>query len=1182
MPTQSPQYRFRIRNAANTGDTLSVTSGAAGSSYLVEVPQVDGTSFDPLSGRTGTGAATVQVVDPVLSPGTRAVTQHLADSNANSQLLGRIGIIEIDRGSGFVTYFTGYITDLALVDGITWAISLASSARDDATRYVWHSTTAAGITASSLLFGGPVTASVPSSNATAIVQNNQGSWKATVKGVYSTFIHLDINEDTSSAFPPGDLKRELRDRGLLRLSNNDFQRNVFRWARTNAQRYFESGFPSPAAETQWLNNPTGKAAILGYMPRVDVVFTARNSTPISHRAKMMGGYSVKVPTVFDMPERVLDAPVFEDLGNHFYVAWAATDSVPQPAVNDVLTFTAQPLDVSPAAPAWITKHPVDVLVDVLTEAGYSVDTSNVATVRAAVGNVQVALRLTEAKTVQDAQDLLCAAFGLGVRITSSGQRRLFCWRVRQTPVSTITLNEVVSQATSWWTTSETSKVGALEWTFERYDVWPGESSRVDGETSSSTDRALDGVVISGKETVRYLAASVTDPTTQARQYAIPGLLLSASGATLRSVQDEVEAWASQTFQLFEYGAQITTLDVVHTVTADIGDEVTLNLPVRPGMITGQTPTAQRGTIENALVIERTPQPFGATLKLLRTKAVAPAPAGDGVTGPVLPALNAAFTAVQNPTTPSQLIDLALVSETGWANVGVLDIEYRAQATDPGPDEVGERWPSRWAPPGTFTIGPFTSGETVWVRVRAVYLATYAPADWQPWQAVTLDPGESRPPLGTVSTPALAWALNLSTGKVSVSAVPGPEAVKVFFAASTAAFPDTVAILAGTVDTAAPWEVVDITTISTGQFAYLGAIAEDVLGNRSLPGYAVATFAASAAPGIMGLPGPQGPSGPSGVTGATGPSGAPGIMGLPGGSGPAGPSGVTGATGPTGAPGIMGLPGASGPAGAVGATGATGATGIAGAPGVMGLPGPSGTPGASGSVGPTGATGPAGATGVTGPQGPQGLTGATGPQGAQGVSGVPGIMGLPGPNGIGASGPSGPSGPPGATGPSGTVGATGPTGPSGAVGATGPSGAPGIMGLPGPTGFGATGATGPAGPTGATGPQGLQGVTGATGPQGVQGVTGPQGPQGFTGATGPQGPQGVTGATGPQGPQGVTGATGPQGPQGVTGPQGPIGATGVTGPSGPAGPTGPNYPVTISTLNPSGTGSVGQLWAKVAS
>lgn len=1015
MPSQALTYRVRIRNADDTGDTLSVVSGATGSSYLASVPQIDGQSFDPLSGRTGVGSASVEIVDALLSPGTRVVTQHLANSAAQSQLIGRRAIIELDRGSGYVVVFTGYVTELELVDGITWRLGIADAQRDESTRYVWTSSDAPGITAKSLLAGGPVTASVPSSHASAIVQNNQGSWTATVKGVYSTFIHVDINEDTSGAFPPGDLKRELRDRGLLRLSNNDFQRNVIRWFRTNAIRFFESGYPSSAAATQWASNPTGKPAIYGYMPTVDAVITQRNSTSISHRAKLMGGYSVKIAALLSMPERTMLATICEDLGNHLYLAWGASDPVAQPSVNDVLTFTLQPLVISEAAPAWTVKHPVDVLADVLTEAGYTVDTSNLSTLRAQVGAVQVAMRLTKPRTVQEAMDLLCGAFGLGVRTTLTGTKRMFCWRTRSTPVQTITTDDLAAQENAWWSTSETSKLSAVEWSFEQYDIWPGETSRVDGEVANLSDRALDGVVVSGKQALRFVAATATDEGKQVKAYEVPGLLLASNGARLASIDSTVAAWADQTLQLYEHGAQITRLQVLPTVTAEIGDEVTLNLPVRPGMIDSQTPTAQRGTIEQGLVIERTPQPWGASLTILRTKAVAPAPSGDGVTGPTLPTLNQAFTLALG-TTPSTTVVMTLVSDTGWADVALGEIEYRVQDTDPGPNEVGERWPTRWTLPGAFTMSGFTPGTTVWFRLRAAYLTVFAPTDWTAWQSITLDTSDSRPPLGTVQTPTVAWSLNTGTGKVSAAAIPGPEAVTLYFAASKTVFPTSAAILAGTVDTAAPWEVVDIETILPGEFAYLGAIAEDALGNRSLPGYAIASYAAGAGAGVMGLPGPSGPAGPSGATG------------------------VTGATGPAG---VIGLPGASGPAGASGVTGPTGPTGPSGLPGVMGLPGPSG-------FGATGVTGPTGPTGLTGATGATGATGPSGPQGPQGVQGVQGVTGVTGP-----TGPIGATGPQGVTGATGPQGVTGPTGPTGVTGPTGPNYTVTVSTSP-PSGSGTTG------------------------------------------------------------------------------------------------------------------------------
>jgi hypothetical protein len=243
-------------------------------------------------------------------------------------------------------------------------------------------------------------------------------------------------------------------------------------------------------------------------------------------------------------------------------------------------------------------------------------------------------------------------------------------------------------------------------------------------------------------------------------------------------------------------------------------------------------------------------------------------------------------------------------------------------------------------------------------------------------------------------------------------------------------------------------------------------------------------------------------------------------------------------------------GAAGPAGANGATGATGPTGPTG----FGV-GPTGPTGPAGSNGTTGPTGPAGANGTTGPTGPAGPTGAAGTNGANGATGPTGPTGATGPTGFGV-GPTGPTGPAGPTGPTGTAGTNGTNGATGATGPAGPAGP--------------TGAAGPAGPTGAAGTNGTNGTNGATG---ATGATGPAGP---TGAAGTNGTNGTNGATGPTGP---TGAAGTNGTNGATGPTGPAGANGATGPTGAAGaagatgPTGPNWTITSTTFNSSGTLSI---------
>ena len=143
------------------------------------------------------------------------------------------------------------------------------------------------------------------------------------------------------------------------------------------------------------------------------------------------------------------------------------------------------------------------------------------------------------------------------------------------------------------------------------------------------------------------------------------------------------------------------------------------------------------------------------------------------------------------------------------------------------------------------------------------------------------------------------------------------------------------------------------------------------------------------------------------------------------------------------------------------------------------------------------------------------------------------------------------------------------GGNGILGGTGPTGATGSQGIIGPTGStGAQGSMGSLGPTGPTGAQGPTGGSGATGPSGTVGAGGgATGPTGATGAQGLIGPTGTQGATGAAGAQGNTGATGSTGAQGV---QGPTGTAGAQGNTGTTGSTGPDWTITTTAFNNTGT------------
>jgi hypothetical protein len=857
MPSNAVNYRLRIRNDANTADIVVVTMSGA-DAHIIEPPSIDGATFDPLTGKTTYGQANVLVADPVVSTGRRFITQHLGDASGNSQLIGRRAFIEISRdGSGFAAYFSGYLSAIRTVDAIHYEITVSHTTREEETTKAFGTTEYPNLTARSYLFGGPVSVDVPSSHPSAVVQKAQGFWQARVAGVYSTYVHLDINEDTSLAFPPQDIKDRLRSKTGIRLNNNDFQKNVFNWARTNAQKYFVKGYPSDTAKAQWENppsRPTNGGEILGYMPRVQVQFLTRNGNMINYGAPMMGSYSfarVFENSVFGY----FEAPVFEDLGNHFYVAWPSGGAVPQPSVNDVLTFYAIALDVSEASPVWIVDHPVYIIRDLLTYFGQTVETAGISDAVARVGNIKAALRVTEPRTIAETLEYLCGTFGLGVRTNQSGTRSIFAWRSRAATAPTVTINDLADTTGVWWSTDEGSRLFSVRWELQRYQTWPGDAKRKNIDEQATGDRALDGVVAESQE-ISFQVSDEKPAQSREQSYELPGTLLSSTGAALASIVDTLAVWADQMLAVYEFGAVTTEINVLHTVTLDIGDECVLQIEPRPGIFSGQTPTAQRNTPERCLVIGRTPAPWGSTLRLLRVAEVGPAPDGNGSSGPTVPSLSTAFTLALG-SEPSRLITVTMTNTAGWINTASAQIEYAQQDAVPTDGDARQTASPLWSPVTTpYTLGPLTGGRTVWVRLRAVLSNTNESLAWSSWQTITLDPAVGGG--GVLQTPSVDWVLDTGTGKVSVTLQAGDEAAKAYLLTSLSVFPTVANTLLQTPDTLAPFAWPDVATITNSQALYITAVTEDIDGNYSLPGYAVARFpAAGGTPGVMGLPGLSG-------------------------------------------------------------------------------------------------------------------------------------------------------------------------------------------------------------------------------------------------------------------------------------------------------------------------------------
>jgi hypothetical protein len=835
------RYRLRIRDAADTTNLLSVESKTGTSPALIlEPPQVDGSTFDPLSGKLTTGAARVMVADAaagtclVPDDTNRAVTSKLADATGRQQLMGNKAYIEISRdglSTPYEPYFAGYVTGLNLVDGITWEIALAHTSRDDETTLAWATNDYPHAVAKSALVGGPVTAIVPSNNVVA-KQTFQGYWKATVQGIYDTFIHLDIDEDDCSGFPPKELRQYLDPPGnfflgIIADNDNPFQRRVFRWAQGMAQPYFLMGFPNSAAETEWLANPTGKAAIRGYMPRLKVAFTEQDGSPIDFVKPMMASYTQKDGDT----GRDSYTKCWENLGNHFYVNWedAGADGI---EVGDQLSFQILADDTSELSPLWLRDHPVDILADLLTFLGNTVNASSVTAAKAGMGDFVLAMRVTTPPTVAEAITKLCSVFGLGVRYEDDGTRSIFCWRRYVSPTSTITLNDLVDPASVWWRSEEQSILFSVEWQTQRFDIWPGQ----DQPQVSPSDRPADGVVPFSEMPIIFQTGVNQPRGTRAEAYAVPGMLLSSTERELTSIVDVCQAWSEQTFSLYRDGAITTEIEVFHELEdgtmPHVGDQVLLDLSARPGFDTSLTPVAQRGIPEHCLVIARTPTTTGYKLTLVKGPADIPTPVVGGVVPPSDGPYSIDFTLTKGAgALSSTTVVVTLDDPTGWTGWQFV-VEYLVNPPfTPNDGTPGTLWYDPLLPTTPLSLGPFPAASTVWVRISAFGIGSFGP-----WQSLTLDAGESGSGGTIVQTPTIQLTMD-GLGNVDATVNAGAEAVKVYAAADAVTFPGRVAILAGSSDTSPPYTFDDIITVNAGEIAYVGAIAEDAKGNTSIAAYA---------------------------------------------------------------------------------------------------------------------------------------------------------------------------------------------------------------------------------------------------------------------------------------------------------------------------------------------------------
>jgi hypothetical protein len=121
------EYRFRLRNAANSADALVVTSVRGDAvPFLSSVPSGDGLSLDITTGKVMSGSYSVRLVDDFNGGAGRIFTSLTEDAGNRQQLGQRRAMIEfrIDGGAWQILY-AGRLSKYGLNNAMEWELTVS-------------------------------------------------------------------------------------------------------------------------------------------------------------------------------------------------------------------------------------------------------------------------------------------------------------------------------------------------------------------------------------------------------------------------------------------------------------------------------------------------------------------------------------------------------------------------------------------------------------------------------------------------------------------------------------------------------------------------------------------------------------------------------------------------------------------------------------------------------------------------------------------------------------------------------------------------------------------------------------------------------------------------------------------------------------------------------------------------
>jgi hypothetical protein len=780
------------------------------------------------NGGGNTGIDTIRISEVSANPVGRVVTRVIADAGGDRHLLSRRVALETSEDAlTWATMRLGFLNALKLADALVWDLTVGETRRDELGVELFRETPAPAVTPTdygevwttpSLLLGGPVRRG---SAYNTIAEDAFGGVSDYGPARYTSVASPGSGTRVLDLSLTGAYLAPLY--GSLLTSYGAWEKIILN---DHARPFFVPD------KTTWYADSGEDWSRFGYFAGLTVRLTRVSDGEVFYTVAL----AAPARRLNSYPLLTSDDPygTFDDFtpwtgASVLGVDWDA-DALGEakPGTGEVFDVEVWPTVPSAQYPVHEKGHPVALVALQLDAAGVAYDAASATAAVTAINTAHGGAVLDElvwdaALSLEEYHRKILAFHGFALRPNDAGELEFYGLR-HAVPDSgqTITL-ATLREPGSPYDLNESSIVTTAATKTRSFQF--ARLTKLDDNT-----RVLDWPLDNLQKNWITLNGSVDPDTPEGKQrthvWELPGRVL--VGGVPQSPREWAMASGEWLVDWKRRGVEVFTFPCLPTITAMVGDLVTVDLPHVPVSVVGESPVTQRGLAPIACrVTQRTETPAGPDLELILAPpsdpgSLAPptgaAPGEPRITAPV-------FTLAALAAAPTTYIEIVLTNADDIADEGrVVDFEMELGAVEPtgSGTAIGSINPGTGGVPDSM-IAVVPVGSTAWVRATTVGSGV-----WTMWQSITL--GNNPPPAPSLSYDATVLA---ATGVPDITALLSGSAVAVKLAvgAVDGGPPSATDVRAATADTVDPYGAT-FPALDPGESVVVGAFAYDVADTES--------------------------------------------------------------------------------------------------------------------------------------------------------------------------------------------------------------------------------------------------------------------------------------------------------------------------------------------------------------